>query len=60
VVSSNSLQTVDLAAFYTTRGFIEELLERDSGHIVNVQSPAGIGAWQGALGYICGTQIIIY
>jgi short-subunit dehydrogenase len=40
------------AAFFTTRAFIEGMLKRGSGHIVNVTSPASRLAWPGATAYV--------
>ncbi len=39
------------AAFHTTRAFIEEMLQRNTGHIINVNSPASLMAFPGASGY---------
>lgn len=39
------------AAFYVTRAFIEGMLARDSGRIVNVNTPISILPWPGAVGY---------
>jgi len=39
------------AAFHTTRAFIKEILERNSGHIINVNSPASLMAFPGANSY---------
>lgn len=41
-----------LAAFRTTRAFIEGMLEREQGHIVNVTSAASYVPWPGATAYI--------
>lgn len=40
-----------LAAFRVTRAFIEGMLERDSGHIVNVTSAASYVPWPGSTAY---------
>lgn len=40
------------AAFHITRLFLPKMLERKSGHIVNVNSPASVLAWGGASAYI--------
>lgn len=39
------------AAFNTTRAFLPDMLERHSGQIVNVTSPAAYAPWPGATGY---------
>jgi NADP-dependent 3-hydroxy acid dehydrogenase YdfG len=39
------------AAVFVTRAFIEEMLARGSGWIVNVNTPVSRIAWPGALGY---------
>lgn len=39
------------AAFFVTRAFIEPMLARGSGWVVNVNSPISQWAWPGALGY---------
>jgi short-subunit dehydrogenase len=39
------------AAFYVTRAFLPAMLERGSGYIVNVNSPAAWMPWPGAAGY---------
>lgn len=39
------------AAFYVTRAFLPTMLERGSGYIVNVNSPAAWMPWPGAAGY---------
>lgn len=39
------------AAFFVTRAFIEPMLERGSGWVVNVNSPVSAVAWPGAIGY---------
>jgi uncharacterized protein len=41
-----------LAAFLVTRAFIEGMLARGSGWVVNVDSPASIIPWPGAVGYV--------
>ncbi len=40
-----------LSSLYVTRAFLDEMLKRDSGHIVNVTSAASFFAWPGATGY---------
>ena len=40
-----------LAAFFVTRAFIDGMLARGSGRIVNVNTPISVLPWQGALGY---------
>lgn len=39
------------AAFYVTRAFFSEMLERNSGHIVNVSSVSSRVVWPGATAY---------
>jgi short-subunit dehydrogenase len=39
------------AAFFVTRAFVEAMVRRGRGHIVNVNSPASRMAWPGASGY---------
>jgi short-subunit dehydrogenase len=39
------------AAFYVTRTFIDDMLSRGSGQIVNVNTPISRLTWPGALGY---------
>lgn len=39
------------AAFYVTRAFLPAMLARRSGRIVNVNSPASLVAWPGAVAY---------
>jgi short-subunit dehydrogenase/mannose-6-phosphate isomerase-like protein (cupin superfamily) len=40
-----------LAAFLTTRAFLSEMIQRGSGQIVNVTSPAAFFPWPGATAY---------
>lgn len=40
------------AAFYVTRAFLPGMLERNTGHIVNVSSAASRVVWPGATAYI--------
>ena len=40
-----------MGAFYTTRAFIEPMLARNSGHIINMTSAVGFFAFQGAVAY---------
>lgn len=42
-----------LGAFDVTRAFIEEMLGRGSGHVVNINTPVAYTPWAGALGYAC-------
>jgi len=39
------------AAFYVTRAFIEEMIARKSGRIVNITTPVAYFTWPGAAGY---------
>jgi short-subunit dehydrogenase len=39
------------AAFQVTRAFIEDMIARGSGHIVNVTTPVAYAVWPGAAGY---------
>lgn len=39
------------AAFFVTKAFLPAMLERGSGQIVNINTPASLFAWPGALGY---------
>lgn len=39
------------AAVYVTRAFLAAMVERDSGVIVNINSPVAFVAWPGATGY---------
>jgi len=41
-----------LAAFLVTRAFVEGMLVRGSGWVVNVDSPASVIPWPGAVGYV--------
>lgn len=41
-----------LAAFNVTRQFLKGMMDRKSGQIVNVNSPASVMAWPGSTGYI--------
>ena len=40
-----------MGAFYTTRAFIEPMLERNSGHIINMTSAVAFFSFQGAVAY---------
>jgi short-subunit dehydrogenase len=40
-----------LAAFHATRAFLPAMIERRSGHVLNVTSPAAFAPWAGATGY---------
>lgn len=40
------------AAFFVTRAFVADMLERGGGHILNVTSPASRIVWPGATAYI--------
>lgn len=40
-----------LAAFQLTRAFLPAMKARGSGHILNITSPAGVMAWEGATAY---------
>jgi short-subunit dehydrogenase len=39
------------AAFYTTRNFIKEMMQKNTGHIINITSPVGFIPIPGALAY---------
>jgi uncharacterized protein len=39
------------AAFFVTRAFVDDMLARDSGHVVNVNTPISTIVWPGAMGY---------
>ncbi len=39
------------AAFHVTRGFIEPMLARNSGTIMQINSPVAVVPWPGAVGY---------
>jgi short-subunit dehydrogenase len=41
------------AAFLVTRALIEPMLERGSGRVVTVNSPAAYAPWPGSIGYAC-------
>jgi len=47
-----------LSAMYVTSGFLGEMRKRNSGHIVNVNSPASITAWCGAAAYIASRHAL--
>lgn len=52
---SEALQMIGapyLAAFNVTHAFMRDMLERRSGVVVHVNSPACYSAWPGAVGYI--------
>ncbi|MCB9235607.1 MAG: SDR family NAD(P)-dependent oxidoreductase [Bacteroidia bacterium] len=40
-----------VAAMATTTSFVKEMVARKSGHILNVNSPAGLVVWSGATAY---------
>jgi len=40
------------AAFYTVQAFLPAMLQRGSGHIVTINSPASRLVWPGATGYV--------
>ena len=40
-----------LAAFHVTRGFIEPMLKRGSGTVLQINSPVSVVPWPGAVGY---------
>jgi short-subunit dehydrogenase len=48
-----------LAAFCVTREFLPRMLERGSGHIVNVCSVAGALSWPGAAGYAASRAALL-
>ena len=47
-----------LASFYVTREFLADMMERGSGHIVNVTSVASYLAWPNASGYIAARHAL--
>jgi uncharacterized protein len=47
-----------LAAFYTTRAFLPDMMQRRSGQIINVTSPASFIAWPNATAYIAARQAL--
>jgi len=52
--AANMIAAPYLAAFYTTRTFLPEMLKRNSGVVVNMTSIAGHMAWPGATAYTAG------
>lgn len=48
-----------LAAFFVTRAFIPEMLERNSGHIVNMTSYPGFMPMSGATAYIASRTAMV-
>ena len=48
-----------LAAFFVTKAFMPEMLERNSGHIVNMTSYPGFMAMAGATAYIASRNAMI-
>lgn len=47
------------ASFYVTKAFLPEMLQRNSGHIVNMTSYAGFIAFSGATAYIAARTAMI-
>jgi len=47
------------AAFYVTKAFLPDMIERNSGHIVNMTSYAGFIAFSGATAYIAARTAMI-
>jgi len=46
------MMTVYFAAFYVTRAFLPDMLQRNSGHIVNISSVGSRFVWPGATAYL--------
>eukprot|EP01116_Phalansterium_solitarium_P019889 TRINITY_DN5715_c0_g2_i1.p1 TRINITY_DN5715_c0_g2~~TRINITY_DN5715_c0_g2_i1.p1 ORF type:complete len:343 (-),score=-47.47 TRINITY_DN5715_c0_g2_i1:231-1199(-) len=46
------MQAPYFAAFNTTTGFLREMIQRQHGHVVNINSPACYACWPGATAYI--------
>lgn len=55
----DSISAPYLAAFFITRAFMPEMLKRDSGHIVNMTSFAGMIPFSGATAYIASRKAMI-
>ncbi|MHA2252021.1 MAG: SDR family NAD(P)-dependent oxidoreductase [Candidatus Kariarchaeaceae archaeon] len=47
-----------LAAFYMVRGFIHKMIERNSGYIININSPAQEFMWPASTGYLVARRAL--
>ncbi len=54
-----NIKTPYLAAAYVTRAFLPEMLERNSGHIVNMTSFAAMSPFSGATTYIASRKAMV-
>jgi len=46
------------AAFFITNAFYREMLQRNTGHIVNVNSPAAFATWPGCIAYAAARRAL--